>query len=316
MDVYVIYKFSDKEIVYETVKKLSEQYKDVSFFLFKPEKKTLFWRMKARKKIQKCNFVIFIDSLDRDETHVKNILWELKYAEKLNKRTYIFRTQNGPLSSRIYCKKDYSEDRIDPIRYQPRPLDDIYAFFNKETEWSIEKNLLTDYYVKLHREASESDDPKRIEKYAEEKRMLLEQYRIMIDTTEKMMERRQQLGTLYTTICTGLLAFLGATFAFQNILVSAITAFASGIIIFFFCDNWKKSLTAYDLNNRGKFEVINEIEKSLPAIMFECEYRYNTKNGIKSYSNRERILPNIFKIFGILVVGLSLYMVIQFVLTK
>ena len=60
------------------------------------------------------------------------------------------------------------------------------------------------------------------------------------------------------------------------------------------------------MNNAGKFAVINAIEKILPANLFDSEYRYNTKNGIKSYSNREKLLPIIFIIFGVILICLAL----------
>ena len=76
------------------------------------------------------------------------------------------------------------------------------------------------------------------------------------------------------------------------------------------CYNWRLSLNAYELNNAGKFEVINHIEKHLPADMFECEYRYNTLNGIKSYSAREKMLPSIFTLFGAILIALSVVLML------
>lgn len=63
------------------------------------------------------------------------------------------------------------------------------------------------------------------------------------------------------------------------------------------------------MNNAGKFAVINAIEKILSANMFDCEYRYNTKNGIKSYSNREKILQVIFIIFGVVLIFAAIILV-------
>ena len=84
----------------------------------------------------------------------------------------------------------------------------------------------------------------------------------------------------------------------------------AGLVFTSLALNWKACLRAYEMNNAGKFAVINAIEKILPANMFDCEYRYNTKNGIKSYSNRERLLPHIFVIVGISLIALSLVMLV------
>ena len=36
--------------------------------------------------------------------------------------------------------------------------------------------------------------------------------------------------------------------------------------------------------------------------MFQCEYKFNTLNGIKSYSTREKKLPYIFMILGVMMI--------------
>jgi hypothetical protein len=91
--------------------------------------------------------------------------------------------------------------------------------------------------------------------------LLLEQYRIMIDTSEKLMERRQETVNLHTTLCTILIVFVGTVFAFNEPWVCA-------------------------------------LEKTLPTEIFQCEYRYNNLNGIRSFSVREKWLPIIFMIVG------------------
>ena len=141
--------------------------------------------------------------------------------------------------------------------------------------------------------------------------ILLEQYRIMIDTSEKLMERRQATTNLYTTLSTTLIALISASFAFENAIMCGAILLASGLILILLCHNWKLSLEAYDLNNTGKFAVINLLEKYLPAEIFECEYSYNKQKGMRSFSAREKKLPEIFKWVGIFLilfsVGIFLY---------
>lgn len=127
----------------------------------------------------------------------------------------------------------------------------------------------------------------------------------MVDTSEKLMERRQNISNLYTTLCSALVAVIGASFAFENWLVTAYIGIVAGLVFIFLSVNWRACLKAYDKNNAGKFAVINAIEKILPADLFNCEYRYNTKNGIKSYSTREKILPIIFLIFGVFLLSMG-----------
>jgi hypothetical protein len=325
MNVYVIYKFKHKDLVFSKLKDAHAKAKKVYFFAFDPDKKNVFWRWKARKKIKKSNIVVFFDIEDEKNIEsdskkekresIRNLLWELRYAEKKNKRIVFFRKNDKAYSDQIF-KLDYSEKEVDFFRYSIEQLDDFTKFFVEESSWSI-KNKLMNHITDFDSTKDDNQNaPENLNQNAQnanepvDQDLLIDQYRIMIETSETMMERRQQLGTMYTTICTAVLAFLGAACTFDEKILSVFCAFVSGLIIIFFCHNWKKSMDSYDLNNRGKFAVIEEIEKYLPANMFECEYRYKTMNGIKSYSNREKILPTIFQAFGIIIMAVSIIFLI------
>lgn len=299
MNVYVIYKFSDFQIVEAKMQEIRKAVPGITFFYFSEKKKQPFWHNYAKKKLKDSNLVVFFDCLDDTVmTSLKHIKWELKWAEKYKKRIIVFK-KSTDYSSEIY-QKDYSDNEINRFRYKTRSIDEAVSFFKTETNWRVENNLMQGVYKK--------DSGKEVS--AEDKQLLLEQYRLMIETSERLMERRQAVGNLYTTICTALLAFIGASFGFGSLTVSAIASLLSGIIIIILCFNWKASLNAHELNNTGKFVVINEIEKHLPADMFECEYRYNTLNGIRSYSAREKMLPTIFTVFGAVLMFLSIVLML------
>ena len=111
----------------------------------------------------------------------------------------------------------------------------------------------------------------------ERNRVLLEQNRTIVETSEKLMARRQGTSNLYTTLCSALIILLGACFVLNNLLIVIITSLPAEVIICFLCLNWQSCLKSYDMNNAGKFAVLNAIERRLPAIIFDCEYRYDTK---------------------------------------
>lgn len=296
MNVYVIYKFDDYEEVRKKMDEIKANVKNITFFYFEKNDSNPLWHFTARKKIKNSNMVIFFDFLEDKSVPLKNIKWELKCAEKYKKRIVVFKKNSELFSPELY-EKDYSEIDINKFRYKTRNVSEAVEFFRAETGWRVENNLI---------HTSSSEDKFSVE----DKQLLLDQYRIMIDTSEKLMERRQAVGNLYTTICTALIAFIGASFGFGSLVVSAIASLMSGIIIIVLCYNWRLSLNAYELNNAGKFEVINHIEKHLPADMFECEYRYNTLNGIRSYSAREKMLPSIFTLFGAILIALSVVLML------
>ena len=288
MNIYVIYRFDD----YDNVKKQIDKADDIpniTFFYFKPGDNGRFWHRRAKKKIKESNMVVFFDSFaDNTPNKFKHIKWELKCAEKYKKKVVVFKenVENIKLySSKIYST-DYSENFPNRFKYKTVSYDKMVTFLEEQANWTVEGSLIKS----LRKDGEPLTDG--------DKQILLEQYKIMIDTSEKLMERRQATANLYTTICSALIAFVGTSFGVGISLLSSVVSLLAGIIIIMLCANWRSSLRAYELNNGGKFEVINEIERHLPAEMFDCEYRYNTHNGIRSYSTRERTLPLVFMFFG------------------
>ena len=305
MNIYVIYKFADYEVVNKTLNEIKRVIsRDSRVFLFEPKaRKDKAWRNYAKKKLKESNLVIVFDSLSKsDNDFGKNVLWEIKKAEKLKKRIIVFKTDPDS-ENRSWYEYDYSEKAPRYPRYETVSLKEAVGFMKKEYGWEIKDNLL-----------NKNDVDVSVDK--NEKQLLLEQYRIMIDTSEKLMERRQETVGLYTTLCTAIMAIIGTSFAFDNLIVTEIVLFLSGLILFIICRNWYLSLNSFDLNITGKFEVINCLEKQLPAEIFECEYRYNKLNGIQSFSSREKILPKIFSVMGITLMIISMVLLLVSVLEK
>jgi len=295
MNVYVIYKFDDEKEVLPQLERIRSEVPDISFFYFERGKQRL-WRNKAKKKIKDCDMVVFFDNRDDYKgTNISNIKWELSIAAKYKKRTVIFKKNLEKYAAELY-DTDYSDKKIDENKYKAHDVNEAPAFFKAQAGWNVSENILN---------AKNNQPTPTGEASFGEKQLLLEQYKIMIDTSEKLMERRQSMVSLYITICTALIAFIGASFAFGNLLITAVITLLTGVITIILCYNWRSSLAAYELNNEGKFEVINQIEKHLPADMFECEYRYNKMKGIRSYSAREKVLPLIFMFVGVALVLLS-----------
>lgn len=292
MNIYVIYKFHDYKVVKETVDKICAAIpSDNRIFMFDPDPKPKLWRARARKKLKDSQMVLLFDSVSGGKAEVgRHISWELKYAAKQEKKVVILKTD--PLSvDRTWYEYDYSEQDPRLPKYKTIPISDAVSFMQRECGWQIDKSLL------------HTDSPQALT--AEQMQILLQQYQIMVDTSEKLMERRQATTNLYTTLSTTLIALIGASFAFENVMMCAAILLASGLILILLCRNWKLSLDAYDLNNTGKFAVINLLEKHLPAEIFECEYRYNKQRGMRSFSTREKHLPRIFTCIGGVLIAIS-----------
>ncbi len=289
MNIYIIYKFNDYTIVKETVDNIRDAISaEHSIFMFEPNRKPKFWRFHARKKLKESNLVLLFDSLSGGKSEVgRHISWEVKYAAKQDKKVLILKTDPAS-TDRTWYEYDYSEQAPLHSKYTTIPIADAVAQVKKVCDWHMNDNLL------------HSDTPQNLT--PENMALLIEQYRIMVDTSEKLMERRQTTTNLYTTLATTLIAFIGASFAFDNMLVIGIILLVSGLILILLCRNWRLSLDAFDVNNTGKFAVINLLEKYLPAEIFECEYRFNKQKGMRSFSAREKHLPNIFTGVGIVLI--------------
>lgn len=294
MNIYIIYKFADHQIVKEYLDRIREVVStDCSIFIFPNDPKPKLWRWRAARKLKESQLVIFFDSLTGKGTDVgKHVSWELRKAERLGKKILVFKA-DPEAKERSWYRYDYSEKEPQHPKYTTVSLDNAVEYMKKQYGKQISETLLHKDYAELTER---------------EREVLLEQYHIMIDTSEKLMERRQETVNLYTTLSTTLIAFVGTSFAFKNQLVCAMVLFVSGLLLMVLCHNWRMSLNAYDCNNTGKFMVIDTLEKTLPAEIFQCEYRYNKMNGIRSFSSREKWLPIIFFIVGIilLVAGLGL----------
>ena len=295
MNVYVIYKFDDYSEISERLDNIKKEIGNgISFFYFKPCRMAT-WHRVAKSKIKEADMVAFFDNrTDYSDVNYNNIKWELDLANKYKKRVVIFKKYNDKYAPQLY-DKDFSEISVDNKKYTTYGENEALDYFKRQTSWSVEENILN----------KENQNGTSTTISNEDKHLLLEQYKIMIDTSEKLMERRQSMVSLYITICTALIAFIGASFAFGNLLITAAITLLTGVITIILCYNWRSSLGSYELNNEGKFEVINQIEKHLPADMFECEYRYNKMKGIRSYSAREKVLPVIFMFVGVALILLS-----------
>jgi len=293
MNIYVIYKFNDYKLVKETVDKIREAIPSGhSIFMFEPDGAPILWRSHARKKLKECQLVLLFDSVSGGQHEVgRHISWEVKFAAKQEKKIVVLKADPKSID-RTWYEPDYSEQDPRHSKYKTIPIADAVSFMQKECGWNMDQKLF------------HTDSPQTLP--AEQMAILLEQYRIMIDTSEKLMERRQATTNLYTTLATTLIALISASFAFENAIMCGAILLASGLILVLLCHNWKLSLDAFDLNNTGKFAVINLLEKYLPAEIFECEYSYNKQKGMRSFSAREKKLPEIFKWVGIFLIVASL----------
>ncbi len=164
-------------------------------------------------------------------------------------------------------------------------------------------------------------DPESLSR--KERALLFEQYKEMFASTESLMVRRQNTSSFYISINTALVAIVTAVFALG---LDITILCAIGIAISFFgimiSKTWAETLESYDRINYSKFNVLEAMEKYLPASMFYAEYKDSkndmVKRSVPSYSARERKIPMLFMtiyvILGIFLGCVLVYLVLTNVL--
>lgn len=127
---------------------------------------------------------------------------------------------------------------------------------------------------------------------------LLDQYKIYINATEKISDRRQRTNEFFLGLNTALVALLGfiATKTSQSeiSLMMGVSAIA-GITI---CYLWYRIIVSYKGLNSAKFKVIHAIELRLPLALYDTEWemlgRGEDKKIYWPFSHIELHVPKIF----------------------
>ena len=127
---------------------------------------------------------------------------------------------------------------------------------------------------------------------------LLEQYKIYINSAEKISDRRQKANEFFLGLNTALVALLGffTTKTLQNEITGMlILASLAGITM---CYLWYRMILSYKGLNSGKFKVIHAIEARLPLALYDTEWealgRGEDKKIYWPFTHIEEKVPWIF----------------------
>ncbi len=168
-------------------------------------------------------------------------------------------------------------------------------------------------YLKKEKGIIENDSVQLIQtllnmKLTSNPELLLEQYKIMVLSTEKVTEQRLKVNNLFFTVTTSLLsisALVGKLIGFTNdntaLLAISLMIFFSlvALVISFF---WQKLIKSYGTLNNGKFRLINEIENQLETNLFQREWEILQNDvGYQSNSETETNVVKGFRIFIIII---------------
>lgn len=239
----------------------------------------------------------------------------------------------------VLQEKEHSENWKEKVKLKFQEVDFILFLIDDDTfqseniQWELEnakKDNKQIVCIKLSSNLSEPsmhnyegipvfDDAKQCYKYLksafkQNQALLLEQYKIMVTSTEKVTEQRLKVNNLFFTVTSSILsvAFLiGKTLKFSILGIIGMLVFTSmALMISFF---WEKLINSYGTLNQGKFIVINKIENKLRTNIFEDEWKILTEQiQYESNTKTENTIIKYYRYFiyliGFFEVVILLYM--------
>ncbi|MDE2670179.1 MAG: hypothetical protein OXI51_11045 [Chloroflexota bacterium] len=103
---------------------------------------------------------------------------------------------------------------------------------------------------------------------------LLDQYRLMVESSERVVARRQTANTFFLSINSALLVATGILLSEGDVLSFAGGSLGVGISVtgLSICFVWWRMITSFQQLNVAKFKIIHLLEQQLPAALFKAEW--------------------------------------------
>jgi len=142
---------------------------------------------------------------------------------------------------------------------------------------------------------------------------LFEQYKLYIESAEKISDRRQNANNYFLTINTALISFLGLSFQVQILEKLSWLRSLLAVLGIIICTIFWFLLRSYKQLNTGKFKVIHEIESNLPLALYDYEWEIleegKNKKVYYPFSRVELLIP---WVFGIIYTVLGIIFIFNF----
>lgn len=131
----------------------------------------------------------------------------------------------------------------------------------------------------------------------EDARQITDLYKMMVQSSESLVGRRQAVNTFFLTMNGALLTASGLIVRASgdnalNAWGLAVLTVAGAIL----CLAWRSLITSFGQLNRGKFQVINALERYLKASVYAAEWealeRGENPKVYRSFTSREIWVPN------------------------
>lgn len=136
----------------------------------------------------------------------------------------------------------------------------------------------------------------------------LDAYRVIVQSSEALVARRQGLNTFFLSANGALLTALGVLIGSKlDQSVKFFAAPALSLTGIFFSYSWSRLVKSYGQLNTGKFKVINRLERELPVAVYDAEWlaleEGNDRDIYEPFTKREGAVP--WAWFGLFVAFLA-----------
>ncbi|MBQ7390892.1 MAG: toll/interleukin-1 receptor domain-containing protein [Clostridia bacterium] len=295
MKIFIIHRSMDKD----RIKKLKQDIENVcniDLLLLDSNIDNTEWFEEAKRKIKESDMILY--ALGETTHESPNVDDEINYALKKKKQILLIRLnpdQKDKINAPLFKKDSYNN--TDKPLFKEIKTEDLARVLDQGYQFDVGDKL------------AETKDPKR-------EADLIEQYKAYLATSEDVLTRRQNTSNFYTTLNTSILTLAltiaGLIFGLPSIgnslLIASVITLAVSAIGVLLNLNWLSLLESYGRLNGAKIRVISEIEKSLPANIYNTEWKVMSEKlcGEKyvSFTSIEKRIPAFFTIlFGLLFVA-------------
>lgn len=133
---------------------------------------------------------------------------------------------------------------------------------------------------------------------------LLEQYKLYVESTSQISERRTSANNYLVTVNAFLVTLYGLASSFGNNTAWLVVVPVSGALV---CVTWLALIRSYRDLNTAKFKVLHELEQRLPAALFDREWDHAQQGEGKAYKPLTHIEPYIPLVFASLYIILAIH---------
>lgn len=303
MKYFVIHSGDDLKQVKNMMEKWSDTYDNIHFIILEGNQEN--WVGDATARIRESKKVLYL--VGEKSAASENIQIEIDIANRENKDIYVYKLKDGNKINECLLKAKKTEHEKNG-EYEG----EIVIKKERERIFLLNESELCS---RMHADSQEIEVILKGRDF-DDKQMLMEQYKMFVQTSEDLVSRKQSVNTFYVTLNSLMLSAIVSIICAagdlvgivsDGILINVIAAFLSaiGIVI---CCSWITLLQSYSDLNSSKMAIINCIEEHLALKLFDTEWALLTrrigKKKYRSFTVKEVAVAKIFLLlYAILIVS-------------